>query len=1002
MPIRLTIPTQVGLKENAEVDLTFLELGDSYTQVTVGEIKFTFDMQSGLLPQITRDYLDAQFRQYDGVTEFIWQPSDNFPTALYTVLRWSWTQVSVQSYILNATFEQSKSIDCTDIVLELNTTNLLPQLSAAWDFIKRFTRDAAPNFSNSIKLSLNAFHQEDGRRNYFPSVCGTTEGTFLISETLLNYYKLTNNTEVKSYALDMIDSAVSVLYRGVAIPTNPSAKVWLPHWLYTARGQAEIKGATSSPNFLQSGYFDQSITFTNGVGTLPSSLSDCYKIYTGTLLWKFVYSPAIDGTTETIAYWIDKHNFKVFPSGDRTSNNTSYTAGTVVLTTAVSGTRKAVYALYTGTYVPNNACIEAFPMWRACLTGSYLEINHALDVSYWAAKAYKALYDVTADEKWNRALSATRWSTVQASNVQNESYVIKKDTGTNDPFSYAGTQLVKINGKEGNVTRQTTGDFVGGLVVNHSSSVASTYGQLELQNFAVQAIWVRATVQFSEFKCSIATILYFGVSLSDDPRDISKMYYMPYMCSANVAYTKSFALTDFKQWSTKTFWHSTNADAPLYSYSGSGGSAIASQVMAIYQDRETLVGRLQLTPGSGYAGGGFGYMQPTVRLSKLVYKMTGSIDLIITDANSNTHQYKLLAATDWTELELSWDMFTSTTAPNVVDPITGVQFQANYGNADLYCYYYGAKPSTLPPSSYVYKHVIGNRAAAACTWVIGTIRVDNSPLNILPYSPGVVPFTANYVGDSRVSWTGSPYTGYCSEMMWMMFGYPQYAQQVLEFKKAAQDSYAKDSPTGANWAMRQVYNWARWDAITRPPYNRFVDEGADPNIAWEGYAHRAIETTAEYWYNNPNDFLAQQVTMRFLTGLYGELQKRKALGQTVCTPSDYPPPQNGLPQWNYRTPHGDGLILRTAIYANLAGGDRLVTMRLIIDLWASLNAQYISTGLMSGSWAGLQDNWYSATDGQNVKKYYPFWHAEIMHALMLLNEKKALLRYPACDVWAGS
>lgn len=997
---RLNISTQIGFKETVTADISIQPLGESYQQLTFGASpKHTFELTSGFLSLIDRNYFDQKLTQYNGKTEFYYQPCENLPLFSVRCPNWSFTQISPNTHLLKATFTKSKTIDCQEIATNIDISDIDSQLQKAFDFIKRFTRDSAPNFANSLKLPLNAFHVETGRRNYFPDVCGTTEGIYTIALALLDYYKLINNQELLNYVLDMIQNAINVVYRGQQIPTNVNQR-WLPHWLYTARGTAKVKGATAAPNFLQSGYFDVNITFTNGVGTLPNNLADVYKIYDGALLWKFVFSPVISGNVYQINYWINQDNKKCLPSGDTFTNDTSYTPGKVVLNTNFSGTVKAVYSLFTGDLIANNSCIEAFPMWRNCLTGSDLEINHAMDVSNWALPVYLKLFEITQDTKWQRAAQATINSTITASQVKNESYIFKKDAFTTEPFSYAGTQLIKVNGKEGSVSKVTSGNFVGSLLVNHQASAPATYGQLELQNFAVQAIWTRATSMTVEIKASVDTLFYFGASLSDNAFDFTKLYYAVYKVAANTARTLTFKALNFLQWTNKTFWYSSNADLPIYTYQGNGGTASASQIMAAYNGTEILVSRLSLNKGNGYAGGGFGVIENRPRLSNLLYKLTGHCEIWITDGAGNKF-IQTLPVQDWQEYLLRWDDFTPEIigkTPDYNNPVTSIEFKTN-NTCELQIYYLGLPPKQLPASSYVYKHTIVNKTASACTWIIGDVKVNDSPLNELPYSPAVFPFTANYVGTSRVSWTGSPYTGYCAEMFHVLAGYPNYAKDVVSFKKAAQESYADDSPSGASWVMRQVYNWARWDAIARPPYNRFVDEGPDPNIAWEGYAHRAIEATSEYWRYNPNDYDAQIVVMRFLTGLYQSLKQRESQGLSVQSPSDYPPPNISLPLWLYTTPHGDALCLRTAVNANLAGGDRLITIWLIDRLWKSLQSQFVNTGLMSGSWSGKQDNYFSSTDNQMLKKYFPFWHGEIISACLLLKNYKTELRYPTCDVW---
>ncbi|MEM7578274.1 MAG: hypothetical protein AAF316_00220 [Cyanobacteria bacterium P01_A01_bin.80] len=1008
MPVTLNFDIQSGLQETLNFNLKINNLGDSYQQISHGILRSTFSAKSSFLNQAKKNEIQSILENANGIVEIFWKPLSTQPVSLYRVLAWSFQEVSPNSHIFSGSFEESTEIDCQEIELELDTSDLERKLGEAWNFIKRFTRDNAPNFANTANLPCNAFHDVEGRGNYFPSVCGTTEGVFIIALALLNYRDIAPDNDKQpliDYVASMLGSSESVLYRGVTSQSligNTDSQIWLPHWLYTMRGSAPIKGATVEPNFLQSGYFDLEVNFNNGVGFINADLADIYLVHNGQLLWQSVISPIItgSGTSFEINYWINKFNKKVTTESTE-DNTTGHPIGTVVLVNTDTGTFKCVYSLYTGLNVPNNSTIEAFPMWRATLTGQYLERNHAVDVSNWAVRCYLKLIEITQETKWQAAFDATKYSTIQSSDVQNESYVFKIDTDTTDPLSYAGTQLVEINGKTGSLSRVTTGNFIGGVLVTHNYSDPLTYGQLEIQNFAVQAIWTRSTYMQAEFETSLDTLLFFGVSTSEDAFNTSDIYYAYYYSQANTPYTKQFYGASFgKYFPDKTFWHPTNADSPIYKYDGGNGAyAITNYSMQVYGDREILTLHFSADKTGSFAGGGFSVLTGSPRLNNnFTYKLSGVIELWVKDADSNDFYYNLPVTTDFETIYLTWDLFTpanGTDTPNINDPITGVELKEPV-NCELYLYYFGDAPTSLPASSYVYKHTIVNKKPDAMTWRVGNVEVLNSPLNLLPYAPGVQPFTSNHVGTTKISWTGSPYVGYQSPQMWYLLGLNNNAQQVVDFFKASQDSYASESPTSTNWVFRQVFNWARWDAVARPPYNVFLDDGADPNTRWEGYCVRAIGECAEFWKNNPNNTNARIVVMRYLVGVYNFLQ---ANDPDLRPPTDYLPPSQGLPEVNYTTPHSMAYILRAAIYANLAGGDRLVTIWLIVNMWKALENEFINTGLMTGSFTVNQPDYYSNFDNATLKEYFGFWHGEIIESLVILKKEKANLRFPSCSAW---
>jgi phage-related protein len=991
----LDLQCQIGLSKTVDFKINRTILGDSYTQTrSLAENKsINYKLQTGFLTeQEVIDLLDL-FAKYNSITTFKWLPTPSHTSPIICrCTNWDSTQISTSKFVVDANFEQVNVANCIELDFDIDVTTIAPKLLAAWQFIQTYTRDALPNFANSLGLPLNDFMSKSGRRNYFPKECGTTEALYLISNSVLELYERFNNSAMLAYALNTIETAIPILYKK-PVPTNHNSGIWLPHWLYTGRGQAEIKGLTSAPNFLQSGYIGILATFNNGIANLPNTLANCYRAYNGEILWKYVYAPLISGDDFPIDYYINKYNQKVNEFGDELTNDTGLTPGQVKLKSNHTGQLKVIYSLFTGNFVPNNSTIEAFPMWRATLTGDDLEINHAFDVSFWANETYGLLkrFNGSQADKWQRAIDANIYSTLAASNVVNESFVFKIDTTTNDPTSYVGVQLILINGKIATLSREPNGWYR----ITQNSSPANLYGQCELQNFAIYAIWTRQTYWSCNFTINTNAILYFGVSTSSNTGDTSQMYYAPYICNVNQTYSKNFTNLNFLKW-VKTNWHSTNADNAISTYQGNGGSAIANQEMQTIDGQERLVAKLTLNNNSGFAGGVLGLLENQPRLPLNMYcAISGNIIIKITDGSGNIFYDELFPQT-WGALQInvsSLKRFNNHTDDfNQNDPITQVEFYSG-GSGQISLWYIGRPPQSLPYNSYVFKHLISCRIPDAAIWKIGDCKVENSPLNDLPYNPAVVPFTANYVGTTRVSWTGSPYVGYQDESFYYKIGRNDLAQEVVNFKLASQNSYAANSASGANWVFRQVFNWARWDSASPPPYNVFLDVGADPNVQWEGYQHRAIECTAEYWYLSGNA-IAGQVTMRFLRGLYFWFSQRLLANLPIQPPTDYPPPGTGLPTSLYHTPHGAALILRTAIYANLAGGEPFVTCQIILWMWQYLESQYLSSGVMQGSWSSGQPSF--SVNGTSYKEYFPFWHGEIILALLLLEEKYSELNLPIC------
>ena len=1015
MPSLFDVTISVNdLQKSVKFPTKIVQLNDNYVQITGGgQPEITWSITTGWY-----DYTDLNTRltllnQYGGHTEIkvnlgdigiiqgrVSQYEQAFTAATYGQLKF--------------TLDQSSVIDCPQLTIDLNnqTTDILTKLNSAFAFMQTYTTDNAFMFLNADKkLPPNAMHSVLGQGGYFPAVCGTTEGIFLIILSLMDYYELTSNAPALTLAQSIYQGAIDVVYKGAPPPNPANSAVWLPHWLYCAKSSTMTKGTAVEPNFLNGGEFTSSpVAFTNRgsnifTAQLSTDLSDVYKVYSsdGQLLWKYVLSPLIAGTEYTLLYWIDRNNKKCSRGDGRTvqsANDTSYTPGTVVISVAnvTSISAHIVYAVYKPSIVVNkNETIEAFPFWRKTLSN---ELNHAMDVSNWAYQAYLRLFQFTNNSVYSRAAEATRISTLQSLDIQNTSMVFKTDTDSGEPFSIAGTQLIKINNKTGSASRNAGAPINGGLKITHDASIPATYGQLEIQNFVVSAIWIRATTLEVNYWSSVNVILYWGLSIASDPSDFTQTYIAPQWTPANTLQTKSLKSSEFYKFTAKTIWHPTIADVPIYTYT-SGGSVDFNYINDALPN--TIGGfdnilTLKITISKGtYAGFGLNNIQSlslTRKPPALYYKLeSGSIRYTITDASNNKFYVSLTQSSTWGFADFQWSDMTglTTSAYNDQAGIKNIEFDVQSASAVLYVFVVGELPSKLPVPCYTYKTVLTNKNSNAQTWMVGDCEVKNSNLNILPYTPGVVPFTYNRIGNSRYSWVGEAMTGYQSARLMQLFGLPAYQRQVELFWLAAQDSYSAASPTGEIGLARQSYNWARWDAISRPPYNRFVDTGTDPNVAWEGYTHRYIADAAEAWYYDQTNTYLGTIVMRFLRwidkywNLYGSPGK---------VPTDYVPPQNGLPLRLYTSPHGTALVMSAACNANLAGGDKLVTYRTLIRCLTFLNDQFISTGVMAGSWAKDQPDFTSG--GVTYKEMFPFWHGEIIRAYALVYKHKSEIRLPSC------
>ena len=260
------------------------------------------------------------------------------------------------------------------------------------------------------------------------------------------------------------------------------------------------------------------------------------------------------------------------------------------------------------------------------------------------------------------------------------------------------------------------------------------------------------------------------------------------------------------------------------------------------------------------------------------------------------------------------------------------------------------------------------------------------------YSPGVVPFTVNSVDSIIEGFRGTPYSGYQSPSIWTQLGYPDRRRQVFQFLSDAQDAYAKQQVKNQIGLFAPVFNWASWDslAVSQDEINQFSFNGIDPNTQWSPYHFRVFADAAHAFFLNSSDSLAEKVVMRCAGYLNNNYYARNSL----MAITDIPPIVE--PQANYPEPHAAALILRGALFANLAGGNPNITFPLIIHTYRFIKSEYIESGLMEGSWAKSQPEF--TQDGETYKEFFLFWQMEVLETLALLLTYKDQLTLPPCGV----
>lgn len=247
------------------------------------------------------------------------------------------------------------------------------------------------------------------------------------------------------------------------------------------------------------------------------------------------------------------------------------------------------------------------------------------------------------------------------------------------------------------------------------------------------------------------------------------------------------------------------------------------------------------------------------------------------------------------------------------------------------------------------------------------------PYELMPYTPGLFPFTANLLGSPAelITWRGPAYSGYQAPWVWPILGTTGAINNCLTFLKDAQQAYT--TALGIEGPFAPVYILPRYDDVVFDTPNTFTWTGPDPNTKWGGYQYRPLEATARYWAAYPSDTLARDIVMLFLTWI----------SNTWTSSDQFPPtdfPVDSFPTSTYNEPHFVALILRSAMWADLAGGSQSLTRPLILQCLLYLNQHYTLNGPMAGTFV------------DNGDSYFGFWNGEIIAAIcLMLNEGSTIL-----------
>lgn len=688
---------------------------------------------------------------------------------------------------------------------------------------------------NSDGLVVNAYHNAEGRGNYFPGSSGTSEGQFLFIIGNLHAYQATGNPIAKEMAENALRSLLRVIYRNMPVPDVVTRlNIFAPHWLFN------VKYPFDSSII----HYDRAATFVDGVGYLTDNAAKVRYVYgarslDSVLLWDNPYSPLTQGTAYAVA-------------------GSEYVPGQgmrVNLTTPFSGQLYVTHSTQTGPAIQVNEPFEAWPDWRKLDPG---EIACAADVFVWAHRAFTLASQVLPNPTWAAAARATREQAAIAFDI-NDSRDWIKPSWAKSAFAIGSRFQYSDRVPAPGYSVSAAGDVVitvptyggGGYDVQYgNASVLDVYGANDVTHVEIGSTQpVKVTV------------------FIDPEQAYNEERRHQAVLSLDGTGVQSFALN-----------RSSFVSAGVW---GSVAGTTESPGQEVY-----AVGNYKLAgspPGVNNVGSGSGKNIHGHTIMARFYFWRGrynaqKIDMAVINGDTIGGSSDASNVAAWLA---QWDHFHLLRADEsvlltmqlpqmtAVDVSNGRRYERLYENSSTLnpqLTEYMANPSLvkyirfgnasgtqtiqlygrpLAANSPVYTFGITTNDPASHSVTLR--RVRQTPPRDVKYYPGAIPFTANFQGNPAqlIDWRGPIYIGYQSPAMWAILGNLDAATTDIQLLADAQQEWRTQTGAATLGPFAPVFIFDRPDAVQYGAPNTFTWEGPDPNTRWGGYQYRPLPELVE-------------------------------------------------------------------------------------------------------------------------------------------------------------
>lgn len=686
---------------------------------------------------------------------------------------------------------------------------------------------------NSDGLVVNAYHNAEGRGNYFPGSAGTSEGQFLFIIGNLHVYQATGNPIAKEMAEDALKSLLKVVYRNMPVPDQVTQlSIFAPQWLFN------VKYPFDSSII----HYDRATNFVDGVGYLTVDAPKVRYVYgartmDSILLWDNPYSPLTQGTAYAVA-------------------GSEMVAGLgmkVTLSQPFTGQLYVTHSTQTGAPIRVDEPFEAWPDWRKLEPG---EIACAADVFVWAHRAFTRASQVLSNPIWAAAARATREQAAIAFDI-NDSRDWIKPSWAKSPFAIGSRFPSTTRVPAPSYSVNDKGEVVIGVPTYGSGSYEVQYGNASVLDVygANDVTWVEIG---SSQPLAVTVFVDREQAYSQDNR-YQAVLQLNGLGIQSIPLTRQDFVSPGTWGSTASVLHQGNVHSVVGNYRS---------------PNDTTLGQIQIGSGHGYNSLGHTVMAQLYRWQGNYNAYASTLAVINGDYIDQALPPN--GATEWLMQFNRVDMLRTDgsvlcTLPiseaNRVAAINGVVMQNTNTpdgsvNRQIFDEYYGnpalvkflryrntgngatetvqlyARP--LPAGMPVYTFGVFTSDMAAHT--ITLRRVRQTPPREVMYYPGAIPFTANFQGNPAqlIDWRGPIYMGYQSPAMWMTIGDIPAAETNIRMLADAQQQWRAQTGQTTLGPFAPVFIFDRPDAVQYGAPNTFTWEGPDPNTRWGGYQYRPL------------------------------------------------------------------------------------------------------------------------------------------------------------------